>query len=786
MPTKPRPPNPKVPPVKRPVWLAAVALATLVLGGLLIPHAAQRRGGGDAPRSTRRRAEPAPPRRAGEDLGTWAFRPGPDTFAADALLDLRGLNEPVAGQSGFVRRSPDGDEFVLGDGRPARFWAVTTYVQRDEPARLAHHARFLAKRGVNMVRWHGQLAPKGPDSRLDAPDAQAIDQVWRLVAAMKAEGIYTTISPYWAADVKHVPASWGLGDWPADRPPNGLLFFNDRLQAAYKSWMRALLARPNPYTGIPLAKDPAVAILQLQNEDSLLFGTAGRIDGDQAALLGRKFAAWLSAKYGSLDEARRAWGGDTMRGDDFGRGVVGLRPVYDWARDLSGGRARRLDDQLQFYAETMHRFHAEMAAYLRDELGCRQLINPGNWKTLDTIRLNDAERWTYTAGDVIAVNAYFTRPHVGPERGFRIQPGDRFVDGSVLDHPRAFPIAVKQVAGYPSIVSECLWVPPNGYQAEAPFLVSAYQSLTGVDAVYWFTTNAPEWLDFDGGPLRQAARRKWTFATPMLLGQFPAAALLYRKQYVRRGEPVVEEQRSLADLWRRVPPVISEDNRYDPNRDLGDGPARAELANGVDPLAFLAGPVVTHYGVGGAAKVADLSRLIDARNRVVVSNTGELSWSYGDGVCRLDAPAAQGACGFLGRAGEIALRDVSITVRNPYASVLVVSMDGRPLRESGAILVQVGTVSRPSGWSVEPAVVHIEKTGADREGFAIRSTGGMPWLVQEAEAALVVRNASLASATGLDPNGNARATQPLEPRGGAVRLSLPRDALYVVLRARAP
>ena len=61
--------------------------------------------------------------------GTWPFLPERDAFRADALLDLRTLNEKVAGQSGFVRLAADGESFVLGDGTPARFWGVTTYVR---------------------------------------------------------------------------------------------------------------------------------------------------------------------------------------------------------------------------------------------------------------------------------------------------------------------------------------------------------------------------------------------------------------------------------------------------------------------------------------------------------------------------------------------------------------------------------------------------------------------------------------------------------------------------------
>ncbi len=54
---------------------------------------------------------------------TWPFLPERDTFRADALLDLRSMNEKVAGQGGFIRLSDDKNSFVRGDGTPIRFWA---------------------------------------------------------------------------------------------------------------------------------------------------------------------------------------------------------------------------------------------------------------------------------------------------------------------------------------------------------------------------------------------------------------------------------------------------------------------------------------------------------------------------------------------------------------------------------------------------------------------------------------------------------------------------------------
>jgi hypothetical protein len=717
--------------------------------------------------------------------GTWSFLPERDTFSPQAKFDLRGLNEQVAGAKGFVRLSEDGESFVLGDGALVRFWAVTTYVQRDRSAEdLAHHARFLAKRGVNMVRLHGQLPSKAKDSRLPDVDQKAIEEAWKLVAAMKKQGIYTMISPYWAASQKHVPAAWGIEGWPENQDPQGLLFFNPRLQEGYKSWLKALLAPPNPHTGIPLAKDPALAIIQLQNEDSMLFWTMQAVKGRQLRLLGEQFAAWAARKYGSVERALQAWQGDGMPEDDPSRGVLGIHIVWEWTQDREGGRKLRLDDQLQFFAETMYRFNREIARYLREDLGCKQLINAGNWKTADTTRLNDVERWSYTANEVLAVNNYYSPVHIGPDRGWRIDKGDTFEDVSALLNPRALPLNLKQVEGHPMMVTESHWVPPLGYQSEGPFLVATMQSLTGVDAFYWFATGEAEWSNTDRADWDAASRQKWSIATPMVLGQFPATALLYRKGYLKQGEPVVVEHRTLRQLWERVLPLLSEDPSYDPNRDRGDSARRSNTRLAVDPLAFLAGPVKVVYGSDPRkTKVAELRRLIDHKNRVIRSVTGQVSWDYGKGICTIDAPCAQGATGFLKKVPTIRLKDVTIESANEYATVTAVSLDGLPLKQSKRVLVQVGTLARPTGWVERETTFRGDDGKQTYRGKQVIDTGKMPWAIAEAKIALTIANPGLQKAPQLDANGMPVGRVRTKAEGPSVRLTLPKDALYVVLEA---
>ena len=283
-----------------------------------------------------------------------------------------------------------------------------------------------------------------------------------------------------------------------------------------------------------------MAIIQVQNEDSLLFWTTAGIKPAQRERLGRKFGEWLVKKYGSLDEARKAWDGVGKEGDDFAQGKVGLVGIWPMTQPQTGGMAKRVADEIAFYAETQRGFYADMVTFYRDTLGCRQLINASNWKTADPIKLEDIERWTYTAADVIAVNRYYNGgAHTGGSSGWRIDPGDHFSQQSALLNPRELPFSLKQVVGHPMIVTESTWVSPLAYQSEGPFLVAVYQSLTGMDAFIWFTADQPEYnLDPTMSFVNLGGQHpifKWSASIPAIMGGFPAAALMFRMGYIQQG-----------------------------------------------------------------------------------------------------------------------------------------------------------------------------------------------------------------------------------------------------------
>ena len=731
------------------------------------------------------------PLRAGD---AWPFEPKPDDFSKDALFDLRSLNEATAGEKGFVTVSKDGD-FLDGAGKPIRFWGINTSVHEPlpqysshPPRDLARHARFLAKRGVNMVRWHGQEYPiagqRGPSNDPARVNEKALEHLFQLVAAMKKEGIYTTVSPYWANALK-VPRTWKI-EGPDNQDSHGLLFFNPRLQEIYKGWLRTLFTTKNPHTGLALKDDPAVAIIQIQNEDSLLFWTFQGISPQQKALLGRQFAAWAGEKHGSLEKALTAWGKAGAEGDDPTSAQLGFYGTWDMTRAApkwEAGKARRLADQLEFLTATMRAFNQSIIDFLRKDVGCGQIINCGNWRSADTFLLDDAERYACAPGEVMGVNRYFSPPHLGDNRGWAITQKDTFANVSVLQEPRELPVSLKQVRGKAMILPESAWVTPNEYQAEGAFLASAYQSLNGVDCLYWFATSTSEWMPpTSANGFNKETLGKWVVATPTQLGQFPAAAYLYRSQLLKKGSPAVVEHRPTADLWNRKPPRIAEDPGYDPNRDAGNAAQKSDKA-AIDPLAFLVGPVEVTYD-GKAEETENHSAgFINQSAKTVKSNTGELTFDWGRQVVVMNAPNAQGVCGFLNKAGGKFQTDgMEITSDNEYAAILAVSLDGKPIKSSRKILLQIGTQCRPDGWK-ETAKQVSPKGEKPFDGKEVNNIGGGRWMVDDTRVSISLTSLGLSNATLLDANFNPVGRVKSDKYAtGVLKVTLPPNAMYVLVR----
>jgi hypothetical protein len=198
---------------------------------------------------------------------------------AGSALDASSLNPAPAGEAGRIQVK-DG-AFVTPDGRPLRFLGVNIPGHDAFPS--AADAELIATRlsraGVNIARLHHLDNPWGignggslwrkEGGRHQELDTEQLDRLHRLIAVLARHGIYTNLN---------LKVSKTLS--PADGFPDSVSQFPDfqkrvdiydrRMIGLQKDYARRLLTTVNPYTGKCPAEDPAVAVIEINNENSLL------------------------------------------------------------------------------------------------------------------------------------------------------------------------------------------------------------------------------------------------------------------------------------------------------------------------------------------------------------------------------------------------------------------------------------------------------------------------------------------------------------------------------------
>lgn len=260
-----------------------------------------------------------------DPLATRPLNPAFDLYPDASLVDFGYLLDAPAGKYGFVQSRPDGHFYFESGGR-ARFWGVTiTQEHIDIPkARIDEVVDNLARAGCNMVRFHSldnraglqfgflrrTIIDEAPPNENDSQhlDAEYLDRLDYWVAKLKERGIYSFL-------VLRAFRSFLPGDEvaEADKLPRGATpyaFFNERLIELQKQFARDLLfSHVNPYTGLALGKDPAVALIEVFNEDSLF--SRPRYWQEMIEPYRSEFQAlwidYLKRSYRTTDALRSAW-----------------------------------------------------------------------------------------------------------------------------------------------------------------------------------------------------------------------------------------------------------------------------------------------------------------------------------------------------------------------------------------------------------------------------------------------------------------------------------------------
>lgn len=260
--------------------------------------------------------------------------------ATPGVIDLSGMLAKPAGKAGHVHAGADGHLYT-GDTR-IRFYGVDLAFDANFPTheQADKIAARMAKFGINIVRFHimdMQPFPRGIFLRGSKGtrelDPEALDRLDYFRAQLAQRGIYTNLC---LLNYRPINAEDGLPPeivQPEDNPyqrRHVVGFFDDRVVELQKEYARQLLTHRNPYTGKTPTEDPAVAFVEINNENGLIHAwLAGSVDKLAPVFrdeLARAWNGWLKRKYGTAEKLRAAWsagerpaGPEAIANGDFAR-----------------------------------------------------------------------------------------------------------------------------------------------------------------------------------------------------------------------------------------------------------------------------------------------------------------------------------------------------------------------------------------------------------------------------------------------------------------------------------
>jgi hypothetical protein len=200
-----------------------------------------------------------------------------------------------------------------------RIWGVNLCFGANFPTHedAPYVAERLAAAGINSVRCHHLDTSRWPSGIWNAADGktiepQAVDRLDYFINEMAKRGIWVNINLHVGRD-----HSKYLGLPPTNREYDKITgIFTPALINAQKQYAHDLLTHVNPYRGVQYADDPAVAFVEITNEDSFFMWDADEslrtLPRYYGQILRDKFNGWLTSRYGSDEALRAVWAAGTQ------------------------------------------------------------------------------------------------------------------------------------------------------------------------------------------------------------------------------------------------------------------------------------------------------------------------------------------------------------------------------------------------------------------------------------------------------------------------------------------
>lgn len=655
-----------------------------------------------------------------------------DEFAPSVLDCSRWIPAPT-GRHGFVKTKGEGLAFA--DGTPVRFWgAQINLFPKDQ---MEYVAKRLRRQGINIVRLHGLdfLNPRKAESILQY-DKDGFDRLDHAIATLGRHGIYIILDTDYPLNVRLGPKD-GVKGLEEGGPAPYAHFFDPVVAHLKQQRMRDVFTHLNPYTNKRYSDDPTLALVEMENEDSMFWYGVDSLKEPFKSDLLRLWNEWVARRYGPQPHSVPLVS------------IGSYRPQYFAQHPELKQRAA---DQLRFYLELENRFWSDSRRVLR-EAGVRVPISGTNWQGGGfTTRVHMSGQATL---DYIDRHGYWDHPQGEGNTKWRVSTC-RFHNLPMLkslvtgndpqEENNAGNLVVakawQRVFGLPMTISEWNTCHPNEHSLEGTGLMAAYGLMQGWSGSLQFAYSSPDWSS-------AVSQRSFDLVgNPPQILQFPAAAAMWYRGDVREA-PIVGEI------------AYSGDALFELEAD------RIPVAQ----AAALVGKVGYRFGKG-SAKSVDPSPYWDSKNLVARSITGELRWDARNGVARIETPRTQAVIGFLSTA-PFESESVRLETAAKFGAVWVTALDGeRSVRSARRLLVTAVGPVRNSGMEYEQT----EQIATRHKVpfWRIKTFGTGPVLMDAVEGPLRIRSAHAAKfvAWALDVNGKRIRKVHLERTKDAVTLTL--------------
>jgi hypothetical protein len=547
---------------------------------------------------------------------------------------------------------------------------------------------FLAKYGINAVRFH-KFSSHGlmedVSTQLKPERYQKMDYFHH---KLKQEGIYYGWSPIYGHkpkpgdkdkikaydEIKNLTFPWSH----LNGATSGLVNFAPDLQKLNIQLIVNMLNHRNPYTGMKYANDPALAFVELQNEDNIFWGAIER-SLDQSPtyrkMLNRQFSSWLDDKYGSQQDLEEAWGAKNIpNGQSLKKENIYPQPnhslfesEYTQAMKEDRKMPRHILDKMRFLYEKQVEFYDHFAQAIR-ETGYEGAIVASCWQAGSGPAHYYNLHADYKSG-IIDRHNYF-----GGGTGHRLDTG-KVNNGAMVNNPGSglLSTGMQQVINRPFSFSEWISKLPNRWIAEGPAIIGIYgMGLQGWDASFEFASDYPHYTSTIHTP------GVYNVMSPTQLTLYPALARMIYRRDVKQAEVISKRNVHISSLKEgKLGFKEHVEQDYDNKRFKGFVPQEALAIGRV---------VVDFTEEFKSSEKTDLDPYLN--NKTITSTTEQLKWHYGEkGYFTANTDAFKAVVGFA-KNKQHDLGNIQLTTHNRFSVVMVNSLEkNKDLANSGHILI---------------------------------------------------------------------------------------------------